>query len=142
MLGRLARSVERRRWWVLGVYLAATVAAGAAGTRLFGRLGYAVFYDPAAPSTRAKGLAHELFGEGEPDVVALYRLPDGVAARQGFGDPTVRAALERTVARVRRDPAVANVLGAITVGGERFVSRDRRSSFVVVSLRGDPGAKA
>ena len=38
-------------------------------------------------------LAHELFGEGEPDVVALYRLPDGVANRAGFADAAVHAAL-------------------------------------------------
>jgi len=142
MLGRLARGVHRRRWWVLAIGLAATIAAGLAGSQLFGRLGYGVFYDPAAPSTRAKNLAHELFGEGEPDIVALYRLPDGIAVRDGFNDTAVHAALERTVQRVGRDPAVANALGALAVGGERFVSRDRRSSFVVVSLHGEPAAKA
>jgi trehalose monomycolate/heme transporter len=142
MLDRLARAVARRRWWVLGACLVATTASAWMGSRLFGRLGYSVFYDPQAPSTRAKNLAHELFGEGDPDVVALYRLPEGVAAAAGFADPAVRAALERTLERVRRDPDVTGVLSALTVGGERFVSRDRRASFVVLSLRGDPGAKA
>ncbi len=142
MLDRLAQVIARRRWWVLGVCVVATLASAWAGHRLFGRLGYAVFYDPAAPSTRAKELAHAELGEGDPDVVALYHLPDGVAPRDGFNDLTLRAALGRTIERVRRDPAVTGVLGAATVGGERFVSRDRRSTFLVVSLRGDPGAKA
>ncbi|MGZ3441978.1 MAG: hypothetical protein ACXVDD_20810 [Polyangia bacterium] len=121
MLGRLTQAVARRRWWVLGACLVATVASAAVGSRLFGRLGYAVFYDPAAPSTRAKVLAHDVFGEGDPDVVALYRLPAGVAARAGFDDPAVRAALGRTLERVRKEPAVAGALGALTVGGERFI---------------------
>ncbi|MDB4970261.1 MAG: hypothetical protein JWN44_5950 [Myxococcales bacterium] len=142
MLGRLARSVARRRWLVLLGCALATVGAASAGRHLFGRLGYAVFYDPSAESTRAKALAHELFGEGDPDIVALYRLPAGAGIRAGFDDGALRASLARTLERVRQDPAVTGVLGALGVGGERLVSRDRRSTFAVVSLRGEPGAKA
>src|SRR5438309_1973736 len=113
MLDRLARAVARRRWWVLGACLVATTASAWAGTRLFGRLGYAVSYDPRAPSTRAKNLAHELFGEGDPDIVALYRLPHGLGGRAGFDDPALGAALGRTLDEVRRDPGVSSVLGPL-----------------------------
>ena len=140
MLERLATAVARRRWWVLaGAGLLAAVAL-VGGRGLFTKLGYAVFYDPGAESTRAATLARGVFGEGDPDVVALYRLPPSV--RASAEDPAIRQALGDTVARVARDPAVARTASELGIGGARFVSRDRRSTFVVLSLRGDPHAKA
>ncbi len=141
MLERLAKAVARRRWWVLASCAVLALAALASGRGLFGRLGYAVFYDPTAESTQAAALARKVFGDGDADVVALYRLPPAVRA------PSVRYAdvldaLRRSLARVAADPAVARVLSELTLGGQRFVSRDGRSTFVVVSLRGDPRAKA
>ncbi len=126
---------RRRRAVLAGAALAAFVAV-AAGHDLFARLGYAVFHDPAAESTRAAAAARELFGDSDPDVVALYELPAGVARKNGVEDPAITAALRRAVARAERDPQVARVVGAVTWGGRRFVAADRRSTFVVVSLRG------
>ena len=141
VLERLSRSVARHRRAVLAVAALLALAAFAAGRGLFARLGYAVFYDPAAESTRAAAAARELFGDGDPDVVALYALPAAVARARGVEDPAITASLRRAVARVERDAQVARVVGAVTWGGHRFVAADRRSTFVVVSLRGTPRDK-
>ena len=141
MLDRLTVVVARHRRAVL--VAAALLALGAAllGSGLFSRLGYAVFYDPAAESTRASDAAREIFGNNDPDIVALYQLPAATAAQEGVTDPRITAALRRAVARAERDPLVERVLGAVTWGGTRFVSADRRSTFLVVSMRGSPHDK-
>jgi uncharacterized membrane protein YdfJ with MMPL/SSD domain len=146
MLARLATFVIHRRWWVLCIGLVATIAAALLGRGLFSRLSDPVLRDVGSESTRAATLAKAEFGEGDPDVVALYRLParlpGGMAVDEDFTDPRLREALGRTIERIANDPSVARVVGATSAGGERFVSRDRRSSFVVVSMKGDTREKA
>jgi RND superfamily putative drug exporter len=138
MLRRLSEVVVRRRWWVLGGCLLITLVAALVGRGLFDRLGYAVFYDPAAESTRGATLAKTRLGEGDPDVVALYRFPDDLTA----DDPGVQAAVAGLLRRVAADPSVARVVGPSGPLAERFVSADRRSTFVVLSLNGTPRTKA
>ena len=133
--------MARHRRAVLVVAALLAIAAFAVGRGLFARLGYAVFYDPAAESTRAAAAARQLFGDSDPDVVALYALPGGVARARGVEDRAITASLRRAVARAERDPLVARVVGAVTWGGHRFVAADRRSTFVVVSMRGTPRDK-
>jgi RND superfamily putative drug exporter len=141
-LSRLAAFAARRAWWVVSLAAGLALVASLAGHGLFARLGYAVFYDPAAESTRAAALARDQLGDGEPDVVAVYRLPDGVAPERGVDDPDVRAAIDRLLDRVAAQPEVQRVVGASGLAAPRFVSTDRRSTFVVVSLNGSPRAKA
>jgi trehalose monomycolate/heme transporter len=124
-------SVVRHRTLVLALCLLTAGAAALYGRRLFDRLSYGGFRDPTAESTRGADLARAQLGEADPDVAALYRLPDG-----GFDDPSVRAALTSTVERVSRDPQVSRVVGASGPMPARFLSSDRKSTFVVVSLRG------
>lgn len=133
MLGKWCDAVVRRRKWVIGVCAAAALGAAIVGRQLFNKLGYAVFYDPAAESTRGLERARRLLGEGDPDVVALYRLPDGVDAT---------SALAPLMQRIATRPEVTRVVGPSGPIAQRFVSEDRRSAFVVVSLRGTPRAKA
>jgi trehalose monomycolate/heme transporter len=142
VLERIAGAVVRRRTWVLVAGAAVTRLAAFAGHGLFGRLGYSLFADPSSESARAAALARAQLGEGDPDVVALYSLPRDVAPRAGARDPAVRDAIARALAEVARDPAVARVMSDANVPGERFTSRDGRAAFAVVSLRGDPRAKA
>lgn len=140
MLERFADAVARRRWWVLASASLLAVAALLQGRGLFGRMSYAVFYDPAADSTRAASLARTVFGEGDPDVVALYHLPE---SRVGsVAEPEIRDALRSTLALLEADPAVVRISSELTLGGARFSSSDGRSTFVVVSLRGDPHDQA
>jgi RND superfamily putative drug exporter len=129
MLGRLAAWAARRAWLVLLVSVAAAVAGGLLGQGLFARLGYAVFRDPEAESTRAADLARQQFGEGDPDIVALYRPRPAEVAMQ--------AALDR----VARDPQVARAMGAAGPFSQRFVSRDGKSAMAVISLSGSAREK-
>jgi RND superfamily putative drug exporter len=143
VLERLTWAVARQRRWVIGGLLLAVVAALILGRGMFRRLGYPVFFDPKAESTRAANLARSVFGDSDPDVLALYQLPDDVARRHGVEDPRVHEALRRALDAVGRDPAVARIVSQLTPGAsQRFISTDRRSTFVLISLRGTPRAKA
>jgi RND superfamily putative drug exporter len=142
VLVRLTEVVLRRRWLVVVACAAAALLAALAGRGLFARLGYAVFSDPNAESTRAAALAHTQFGEGDPDVVALWHLPNGIARKKGFDDRSVHDALSRTLAKVAAEPDVARVISATGPGGDRFVSPDKRWSFAVISLRGTASERA
>ncbi|HZS35323.1 MAG TPA: MMPL family transporter [Polyangia bacterium] len=142
MLGALARQSARWRWPILALCLLATALSAIFSRGLFGRLGYSVFYDPNAESTRAAALAAAEFGASDPDVLALYQLPPGAAAAEGVRDPSVRAALGRSLDAVAHDPLVARVVSDVNVPGDRFTSRDGRGTFAVISLRGEPRAKA
>jgi RND superfamily putative drug exporter len=132
----LIERLLQRRWWVLSACAVASLVLGLAGRGLFARLGYAVFRDPAAESTRASALARAHLGDGDPDIVALYRLPAGNAIAD-ITDARVEGPLARVLDRVARDPQVSRVVSVATVGDPRFVSRDHRSTFAVISLRGD-----
>ena len=141
MLDRLARAVARRRRAVIAGGVIAALAALVAAHGLSSRVAWAVFVDPGAESTLAAEAARARFGNSDADIVALYRLPPGVATARGVGDPAVRRALADAIARVGADPAVTRVLGATGLGGDRFVSRDGRSTFVVISLGYGPRDK-
>src|SRR5262249_27078064 len=100
MFGALAHLVVRRRWWIVAGCLGVALLSMVGGRGLFARLHYSLFQDPAAESTRAAALARASFGESDPDVVALYRLPTDVAPRTGWNDAQPREALNRTLARL------------------------------------------
>jgi RND superfamily putative drug exporter len=123
----------RRRVAILVACLLLAVSGGLYGRGLFARMSSAAFRDPDAESSRGAELAHAHLGEGEPDVVALYQVAPE--------DPLVHAALAEAMERVRRDPAVGRVVGPTGPLPERFVSADRRSGFVVLSLRGSEREK-
>ncbi|HXU68742.1 MAG TPA: MMPL family transporter [Polyangia bacterium] len=141
MLDRLAREVARRRRAVVAGGVVVALAALLAAHGMSKRLGYAVFFDPRAESTRATEAARTLFGDTDADIVALYRLPPELTRARGGITPEARSALAAAMARAAGDPSTAQVLGAPSLGGDRFVSRDGRSTFVVVSLHGSPQDK-
>jgi RND superfamily putative drug exporter len=142
VLARLTERIMRRPWIVVGVCFGTALIAGLLGRGLFSRLGYSVFYDPTAESTRAAVLSRAEFGEGDPDVVALYRLGEGTGPADGVKNPEVRAAIDDALSRVAHDPIVGRVVGPTGPAGDRLVSGDRRSAFAIVSLRGTPSEKA
>jgi RND superfamily putative drug exporter len=142
VLARLGDWASRRRRAILIVAAATLVAGGVFGHGLFERLGYSVLYDPAAESTRAADEANQIFGDSDPDVVAVWHLPDGLFPDEGFQSAEARAGLASTFARVGKDPLVARVVGESGPAAARFESRDRRGSFAVVSMRGTAQEKA
>ncbi|MEU5882416.1 MMPL family transporter [Spirillospora sp. NPDC047279] len=131
MFERLGRWVYRRRRWVLGCALVLVVFAGAWGTQVFGALQSGGFDDPGSDSTRAARLNEERLGRDDADVLVLYR-----SARTTVDDPGYRRAVTTAVKALPAD-VVQRGVTYWNSGSEDLVSADRRSTYVVLTLRGD-----
>jgi RND superfamily putative drug exporter len=138
MLGRLTRAVARRRGWVIAGCVLVTIAAALLERGLFARLAPTDIADSTSESAIAAELARARFGERDPDVLAVYRLPG-----RGADDARTMSALAGVVAEAADDPSVARAVGPSTpFAGRRFVSADGRVALVMLSLRGDTREKS
>ncbi|MBE1490188.1 MMPL family transporter [Plantactinospora soyae] len=132
MFTEIGRFTIRWRRLVLALTVLFVVAAGAAGTGLFSKLGDGGFADPAAESTRAGAFLAEI-GAPDPEMVLLVEAVGG----NGVDDPAVRAAGDELTRSVAGEPAVATVTSYWSTGGERALrSTDGRSALVVIDLAG------
>ncbi|MEW9553746.1 MMPL family transporter [Nonomuraea sp. NPDC050783] len=134
MFERAGRLVYRGRWTLLVLSLAAALLVAPLGMELFGRMADGGFEDPRADSTTAARWSDDWYGARAPDVVVLYRHPT-VAAR----DPRYRKAVHDSL---RALPAehVRGLVTYWTAASKRMVSRDGRSTYALVTLKGDKQA--
>ncbi|MCK2213521.1 MMPL family transporter [Actinomadura sp. ATCC 31491] len=134
MFERAGRLVYRGRWTLLVLSLAAALAVAPLGLELFGRMADGGFEDPRADSTTAARWSDDWYGAHAPDVVVLYRHP-AVQAR----DPRYRKAVHDSL---RALPAryVRSLATYWTTGSKLMVSRDGRSTYALVTLKGDKQA--
>jgi uncharacterized membrane protein YdfJ with MMPL/SSD domain len=119
----VAKLVARRPLAVvLGVGALAAVAF-AFGASVAKHLAPFGFDDPATESVRARETVERAAGY-DPDLVltAVVR-------------PFTRTNVERTVARLRSEPATARVLSVYSTGDRTTVSRDGRATFVVALFK-------
>ncbi|MER7362358.1 MMPL family transporter [Nonomuraea wenchangensis] len=134
MFERAGRLVYRGRWTLLVLSLAAALLVAPLGMELFGRMADGGFEDPRADSTTAARWSDDWYGEHAPDVVVLYHHPS-VKAR----DPRYRKAVHHAL---RALPA--EHVGALatywTTGSKLMVSKDGRSTYALVTLKGDKQA--
>ncbi|MEV0631579.1 MMPL family transporter [Nonomuraea wenchangensis] len=134
MFERAGRLVYRGRWTLLVLSLAAALLVAPLGMELFGRMADGGFEDPRADSTTAARWSDDWYGEHAPDVVVLYHHPS-VKAR----DPRYRKAVHDAL---RALPA--EHVGALatywTTGSKLMVSKDGRSTYALVTLKGDKQA--
>ena len=134
MFERAGRLVYRGRWTLLVLSLAAALLVAPLGMELFGRMADGGFEDPRADSTTAARWSDDWYGEHTPDVVVLYHHPS-VKAR----DPRYRKAVHDAL---RALPA--EHVGALatywTTGSKLMVSKDGRSTYALVTLKGDKQA--
>jgi uncharacterized membrane protein YdfJ with MMPL/SSD domain len=93
------------------------------------------FEDPAAESWRVRALMVDEMKIGTGDVVAIYTVPSGTV-----DDVELLSAVLPALEEVRKDPDVVTIRSMWDTGGDVFVSKDRRRTFVAVSLRGDDQA--
>jgi len=137
MLDSLARLMFRRRRRVLVGALLFVALAGAVGGPVAGLLDSDDDFDPpSAEAVQAReAIADATGASATPDVIALVRL--GAPA-----DSAAAQAKLRDVARVAAGPDVARVDAYEPGGPEELVSKDRRSSYVAVTLRDDADADA
>ncbi|MFI0406411.1 MMPL family transporter [Actinomadura sp. 3N508] len=139
MLSGLGRLIHRRRWTSLVLILVMTALAGVWGLGVLSKFKEGGFEDPDASSTLVAELGSTYFGSTNPDVLVLYS-----SDTMTVDDPRYKASVRSTVARLPK----GNVEEVITYwsfdskAAHSFASRDRRSTFVSVKLRGkDVGAK-
>ena len=133
MFSNWGHTVYRRRWLVLAIAGLAVVIAAVWGTGVFARLQSAGgFTAPGSQSQREANLATRTFGRDSGDVVVLYtsRGPGRITADQAAG-----AAIGKTLARLPGKD-VASYATYWSTGSPRFVSRDGRSTYAVIQLRG------
>jgi uncharacterized membrane protein YdfJ with MMPL/SSD domain len=124
--------VARRRIWVLVVSLALVAAAGVWGAGVFGQLSTSGgFSDPGSESVRASQVADERLGRTSADVVVVYRADDGTPV----DDPSFEQAVTQMTADLPRED-VEQVVSYWSTGSPTLVSRDGRSTAVVLTLAG------
>ncbi|MBM4281866.1 MAG: MMPL family transporter, partial [Deltaproteobacteria bacterium] len=135
MFAAFGRFAFRHRVAIVAVY-ALLIPLGAWFSRgVLPMLRAGGFDDPSAESWRVRGLMVEQMKIGSGDVVAIYTVASGTV-----DDVEVLAAVLPALEAVKKDVDVVAVRSMWDAGGDIFVSKDRRRTFVAVSLRGDDQA--
>jgi putative drug exporter of the RND superfamily len=130
LLARLAHVIVRRRWAVIGVWLALTVfggfAAGQVSTRWYQSLAI-----PGKPAYEASQRTLKAIGVGDrsPSVVVFH----------SRGDATKSVAIERAMARAAATAPGARTSSYFSTGDMMYVSRDRHTTFAEVYPPGRAG---
>jgi trehalose monomycolate/heme transporter len=132
VIDRWAGVVGRHARLVLAVAVLVVVAAAVYGAGVFDDLGRGGFEDPDAEGYRAVQAERAIFGNHQPDVVAIYS-SDELTADQ----PEFQEAVEAVVAELDV-PEVVRVVPYYAVPSEAgLVSPDGHAAQVHVSLAGD-----
>lgn len=134
MFESAGRLVYRGRWTLLALSLAVAVLVAPLGLELFGRMADGGFEDPRADSTTAARWNDDWYGGHAPDVVVLYRHPT-VKAR----DPRYKKAVHESLRALPKEH-VRGLATYWTTGSKRMVSKDGRSTYALVTLKGDKQA--
>ena len=128
MLERLARWSYRRRWPMLGLWVAALVAFNALASTAGGD--YATDFSlPGTESQEAYDLLRERFPEESGDnAQVVFRAEDGVA------DPEVRSAIESLLAEIDEIEDVAAIQSPYDAEGARNVAENGEIAFANVQF--------
>jgi uncharacterized membrane protein YdfJ with MMPL/SSD domain len=123
VLSSIASAVTRRPGLVVIGAAALAVVALVFGAGVAKHLGPFGFDDPATESVEARKAVERAAGY-DPDLTltAIVR-------------PFTRGNVERTVARLRAEPATARVLSLYSTGDRTMVSRDGRATFVLALFK-------
>lgn len=118
---------------VITTWVVLLIACGVSFPFLFEQLKAPSYGVEGTPSTRASELVQRYFsGQGDEQDVIVF---DG---RQGrITDPARRAAVQRVVARARRETGVVTVISPFDPQAKGQVSADGRAALAVVGLTGD-----
>jgi RND superfamily putative drug exporter len=132
MFTGLGHFTYKRRWIVLVLGLVFLAASVLYGTSLFGKLTSGGFYDPAADSTQVMEAMHDKLGQDREQLIAVFTSKDGTTIE----DPTYRAEVEETLAKVVGVEGVGRIASFYTTGSPAFVSDDRTATYAVVGFNG------
>lgn len=118
---RWASVVVSRKWWVLTVVLLAAVLAGVWGSGVFSKLSQGGYIDPGSESAEVSRIVEDNFGRQDPDIVAIYTVPDGKTVADL--EPAVTATLDRFAAEVPTE-SVTSYWSAAPPAKQLLLSKD------------------
>src|SRR5579884_4019760 len=121
MLARLAHVIARRRWWVIGIWIALTLFGGFAAGQVSKRW-FQSFSIPGKSAYEANQRTFERFGTGvrPPEVVVFHTKGDASKSE------AVKAAMQRAAAVL---PG-ARSSSWFSTGNPVYLSRDRHTAFL------------
>ncbi|NEM07093.1 MMPL family transporter [Geodermatophilus normandii] len=131
MFERLGLLVYRRRRWVVALSLALIALAGVWGVGVFGQMTGGGFDDPGSESSRAAREAERDLGRSAADVVVLYS-----SSGPTVDDPRYAEAVTSTLDALPEGDVLRTV-SFFDTPDPSLVSEDRRSTYAVLTLRGD-----
>ena len=131
MFEALARLAFRRRWGLIAAGLLVLAVGVIYGVGVFGALKSGGLADPASESSREAIAVDEKFPDSRVSLILLLQSQTQTVDQAGFQD-----AARQLLAAVKRDPATQAITSYYDTHEARFVSRDRRSTYAVVSLKG------
>jgi RND superfamily putative drug exporter len=123
LLARLAHFVARRRWYVIGVWLALTLFGGFAAGQVSKRW-FQSFSIPGKSAYEANQRSLQIFGTGirPPDVVVYHT----------SGDATKSEAIKQSMQRAAGTMPRARTSSYFSTGSFAYVSKDRHTTFLEV----------
>src|SRR5688572_5736991 len=136
MLGRLYRLVSGRADELL---VAAAVLVGAA-----------IFYMPSvlpllssegflvqgAESTQARDIIRQDFAKNSPSMIVLATSQDNEVV-----SPAFKAAADDITRQITAEPQVSGVVSYFNTGQDSFISKDKRTTYFLVSISGEPSVQ-
>ena len=132
LIENYARAVFYRRWLFLGIALAVLILGAIYGAGVFDRLKGGGLDDPAAESSREAEAFARQFPDSRVSLLLLLRHPS-----QDIDAPEFQKSAKEILAAVQGDASVQSVTSYFDTEDDRFVSRDRRATYAVISLRGN-----
>jgi RND superfamily putative drug exporter len=124
IFARLGAWCARRKWWVIGAWVAAFVAVAPFAPRLGDNLTPGGFEIAGSTSERARTTILERFPESYPTTLTVVLTP-----RDGVVHPDLDAAAAAATTALRSDAAL---VGAVS---EPVLTRDGRGAFLFVGIR-------
>jgi len=129
LLARLAHVIARRRWYVIGVWLALTVFGAFAAAQVADRW-FQSFSIPGYSAYETSQRTVDRFGTGER--------PPNVVVFQTNGDATKSDAIRTAMERAAKTSPGARTSSFYSTGSNAYVSRDRHTTFMEVYPAGSP----
>jgi putative drug exporter of the RND superfamily len=123
-----SRWVLAHKWIVVGFWLIAIVAGGAASSKVSGKLSQE-FSLPGEPGHEANVAILRTYGNGglQQALVAVVRLPEG----QTISTPAAKTALSAAFGALGGEPGL-RVVSYANTGDRRFASADGRTTFALI----------
>jgi putative drug exporter of the RND superfamily len=129
LMDRFARGLVRWRWAVLGVWAAVGAVAMVRAPATPSLLNIRGGSNRPTEASRTESLLATRFSRPIGEFFAVTLEGPG-----SFDEPAPRAALDTLLAALRRQPYVRGLVSYPSTGDTTFLSRDRRSTFVIVAL--------